>query len=81
MNIIQENAELLTEEGRLLQAIQADEHDIDTYAHRLGSILDRKMDLVKMYLLTHSLTHLPTYSLTHSLTHSLTYLLNYSLTH
>lgn len=48
MNIIQENAELLTEEGRLLQAIQSDEHDIDTYAHRLGSILDRKMDLVKM---------------------------------
>lgn len=48
MNIIQENAELLTEEGRLLQAIQSDEHDIDTYAHRLGNILDRKMDLVKM---------------------------------
>jgi kinesin family protein 2/24 len=76
MNIIQENAELLTEEGRLLQAIQSDEHDIDTYAHRLGSILDRKMDLVKMYLLTHSLTYL----LTHSLTHSLTYLITHSLT-
>ena len=29
MNIIQENAELLTEEGRLLQEIQSDDHDID----------------------------------------------------
>jgi len=51
MNVIQENAELLTEEGRLLQAIQgtgvdgAGEYDIDQYATRLLSILARKQEL------------------------------------
>jgi hypothetical protein len=38
----QENAELLTEEGRLLQAIQGDDvvdYDIDAYAQRLQEIL------------------------------------------
>lgn len=46
MNIIQENAELLTEEGRLLQQIQGDDvvdYDIDAYATRLSEILDRKV--------------------------------------
>ena len=42
MNIIQENAELLTEEGRLLQQIQGDDNDIDAYASRLDQILERK---------------------------------------
>jgi kinesin family member 2/24 len=49
MTVIQENAELLTEEGRLLQAIQGDDvvdYDIDAYAARLEQILDRKMDLI-----------------------------------
>eukprot|EP00903_Cladosiphon_okamuranus_P015554 g14359.t1 len=49
MNIIQENAELLTEEGRLLQQIQGDDvidYDIDAYATRLSEILDRKMTLM-----------------------------------
>jgi len=46
MNIIQENAELLTEEGRLLQQIQKDDNDIDAYAARLGAILDRKQNLI-----------------------------------
>lgn len=46
MNIIQENAELLTEEGRLLQQIQTDDGDIDEYAARLEGILDRKQELV-----------------------------------
>ena len=45
----QENAELLTEEGRLLQQIQGDDiidYDIDAYAGRLSDILDRKMQLM-----------------------------------
>ncbi|CAM9297213.1 unnamed protein product, partial [Chrysoparadoxa australica] len=49
MNAIQENAELLTEEGRLLQQIQGDDvvdYDIDAYATRLAQILDRKIDLI-----------------------------------
>ena len=48
MNIIQENAELLTEEGKLLQLIQSDEivdYDIDAYANRLEEILCRKQVL------------------------------------
>jgi len=48
MSIIQENAELLTEEGRLLQSVQGDDvvdYDIDQYASRLGNILDRKTQL------------------------------------
>lgn len=45
----QENAELLTEEGKLLQGVQGDgiiDYDIDHYASRLGSILDRKAYLI-----------------------------------
>jgi len=46
---MKENAELLTEEGRLLQAVQGDDvvdYDIDQYASRLGTILDRKSHLI-----------------------------------
>lgn len=49
MSVIQENAELLTEEGRLLQSVQGDsvvDYDIDQYASRLGAILDRKTHLI-----------------------------------
>jgi kinesin family member 2/24 len=49
MNVIQENAELLTEEGRLLQQIQGDDvidYDIEAYANRLDEILKRKHELV-----------------------------------
>jgi len=49
MSTIQENAELLTLEGRLLQGIQGDgvvDYDIDNYASRLGTILDRKTELI-----------------------------------
>ena len=49
MSVIQENAELLTEEGKLLQGVQNDhveDYDIDAYASRLGSILDRKTYLI-----------------------------------
>mmetsp|Transcript_11773 Transcript_11773/g.16717 ORF Transcript_11773/g.16717 Transcript_11773/m.16717 type:complete len:600 (+) Transcript_11773:224-2023(+) len=49
MNVIQENAELLTEEGKLLQGVQGDgvlDYDIDHYASRLGEILDKKTDLI-----------------------------------
>lgn len=48
MNIIQENAELLTEEGRLLQQIQGDDYDIDAYASRLDAILKRKEELIHL---------------------------------
>lgn len=40
---------MLTEEGRLLQAVQGDDvvdYDIDQYASRLGTILDRKTHLI-----------------------------------
>jgi kinesin family protein 2/24 len=49
MNVIQENAELLTEEGRLLQQIQGDDvidYDIEAYANRLDEILKRKYELI-----------------------------------
>jgi kinesin family protein 2/24 len=46
MSVIQENAELLTEEGRLLQQIQGENNDIDTYAARLDEILRRKQELI-----------------------------------
>jgi kinesin family protein 2/24 len=46
MNVIQENAELLTEEGRLLQQVQNDDNDMDAYAARLDEILARKQTLI-----------------------------------
>ena len=46
MSVIQENAELLTEEGRLLQQIQGENNDIDAYAARLDQILTRKQELI-----------------------------------
>ena len=49
MTVIQENAELLTEEGRMLQQVQGGDvvdYDIDTYVARLGSILDRKAEQI-----------------------------------
>jgi kinesin family member 2/24 len=46
MSVIQENAELLTEEGRLLQSIQGENNDIDAYASRLDQILTRKQQLI-----------------------------------
>eukprot|EP00550_Attheya_septentrionalis_P012955 CAMPEP_0198304958 /NCGR_PEP_ID=MMETSP1449-20131203/57663_1 /TAXON_ID=420275 /ORGANISM="Attheya septentrionalis, Strain CCMP2084" /LENGTH=591 /DNA_ID=CAMNT_0044007487 /DNA_START=561 /DNA_END=2336 /DNA_ORIENTATION=- len=49
MSIIQENAELLTEEGQLLQTVQGEgvgDYEIDEYASRLGRILDRKSHLI-----------------------------------
>eukprot|EP00624_Nannochloropsis_granulata_P006287 evm.model.NODE_46436_length_6083_cov_22.984055.2 len=49
MDVIQENAELLTEEGMLLQQVQKDgveDYDLDMYTLRLDEILARKMDLI-----------------------------------
>ena len=40
------SAELLTEEGRLLQQIQGENNDIDAYAARLDAILQRKQQLI-----------------------------------
>jgi len=51
MSIIQEDANLLTEEGDWLQNIQKDDllgDEIDEYASRLHSILDRKTHLVSL---------------------------------
>ena len=48
---IQENAELLTEEGKMLQNVQregATQQDHDEYAARLGSIVERKTLLIAM---------------------------------
>jgi kinesin family protein 2/24 len=48
---IQENAELLTEEGKMLQNVQregATQDDYDEYAARLGCILERKTMLIAM---------------------------------
>ena len=47
MKSIHENAELLTEEGALLQSVQGQDYDIDDYATRLGEILDRKLVLMQ----------------------------------
>jgi kinesin family member 2/24 len=49
MDTIQENAQLLTEEGNLLAKVQGEDvvdYDIDVYAERLDNILERK---IKMY--------------------------------
>ena len=46
MQSIHENAELLTEEGGLLQSVQGEDYDIDLYASRLGEILERKTVLL-----------------------------------
>ena len=49
MTVIQENAELLTEEGRMLQQVQGGDvvdYDIDTYVARLGAILSRKTEQI-----------------------------------
>ena len=47
MKSIHENAELLTEEGSMLQVVQGEDGDMDTYASRLGEILDRKTMLIR----------------------------------
>jgi hypothetical protein len=54
MESIQENAELLTEEGRLLAKVQGEDvvdYDIDMYAERLDEILSTK---IRMYTRLHS---------------------------
>ena len=48
---MQENAELLTEEGKMLQIVTADgasEQDIQDYAERLEAIIERKCNLIEM---------------------------------
>ena len=42
---MKENAELLTEEGKLLQGDDVGDYDIDQYAAALGTILDKKSKL------------------------------------
>jgi kinesin family protein 2/24 len=50
MNNIQINAELLTEEGKMLQSVQRNdvsEEEIEDYAARLTEILDHKAHLIE----------------------------------
>tara|TARA_B110000971_G_scaffold146613_1_gene149713 strand:- start:139 stop:369 length:231 start_codon:yes stop_codon:yes gene_type:complete len=48
MSAIQESAELLTQEGRLLQAVQSeDDYEIDNYVQKLEKILERKTYLIE----------------------------------
>ena len=50
MSNIQQNAELLTEEGQLLQIVTADdatEQDIQEYADRLEAIIEQKCNLIE----------------------------------
>ena len=50
MNAIQENAEMLTEEGKLLARVQGEDvvdYDIDAYASRLDQILARKVSMIQ----------------------------------
>jgi kinesin family protein 2/24 len=47
MKSIHENAELLTEEGSMLQVVQGEDGDVDAYALRLGEILDRKTTMIR----------------------------------
>merc|ERR1711991_764291 len=48
MSTIQESAELLTSEGKLLQMVQGqDDYEIDSYAEKLEEILERKMTLTE----------------------------------
>lgn len=49
--IFREDANLLTEEGKMLQEVQRDDMvqvDMDDYISRLHSILDRKTHLITM---------------------------------
>ena len=46
MNLIQENAELLTEQGRMLSNVQSTDYDIDSYVRRLNDILNHKSVLI-----------------------------------
>jgi len=48
MSTIQESAELLTLEGKLLQEVQGKEdYSIDDYAKKLEDIIDRKLGLIE----------------------------------
>mmetsp|Transcript_275 Transcript_275/g.451 ORF Transcript_275/g.451 Transcript_275/m.451 type:complete len:195 (+) Transcript_275:235-819(+) len=46
MASIHENASLLTEEGALLNSVQAENYDIDQYASRLREILDHRTSMI-----------------------------------
>jgi hypothetical protein len=46
MNMIQESANLLTVENKLLLDVQSDDYDVDEYALRLSKIVDRRFEMV-----------------------------------
>jgi kinesin family protein 2/24 len=46
MNMIQESANLLTVENKLLSDVQSDDYDVDEYALRLSKIVDRRFEMV-----------------------------------
>jgi kinesin family protein 2/24 len=46
MKMIQESAELIMEENKLLADVQGDDYDVDDYAMRLSKIVDRRFEMV-----------------------------------
>jgi kinesin family protein 2/24 len=47
MQVIQQNAEYITEENKLLESVQGEIYDIDAYALRLTEILQHKTEMIQ----------------------------------
>jgi len=47
MQAIQQNAEYITEENKLLESVQGEDYDMDAYALRLTEILQHKTDMIQ----------------------------------
>ena len=46
MQAIQQNAEYITEENKLMEAVQSSDYDMDAYALRLTEILQHKTEMI-----------------------------------
>jgi kinesin family protein 2/24 len=46
MQAIQQNAEYITEENKLMEAVQGEDYDMDAYALRLAEILQHKTEMI-----------------------------------
>ena len=47
MQSIQQNAEYITEENKLLESVQGENNDMDAYALRLAEILQHKTEMIQ----------------------------------
>ena len=47
MQVIQQNAEYITEENKLLESVQGEQMDVDAYAVRLAEILQHKTEMIQ----------------------------------